>query len=190
LRNRTEQIAAENLGPPESLVAHNSQEQVSAAAKRLDNLLEECRRTLGDVDPATVSIKMSAAEFARSLEMAHGNYKWTYYVAEGGSDHLKLQLQPEIPTTRQIQAMGLLSILGLLAATIWLIRFQPAADFICRWPHLLGVLLGVAYWAWMWPSWLGILIAGVNVWLAIRFDWPGRSLRVDPSTVLGADRLA
>jgi hypothetical protein len=72
--------------------------------------------------------------------------------------------------------------------TIWLMRRPAAVDVFYRWPHACGVLLGIAYWAWLWPSWLGTLIAAASLWLAVRFAWPGRSLRTEASTVLRASR--
>jgi hypothetical protein len=67
-------------------------------------------------------------------------------------------------------------------------RRPAAADFLYRWPHACGVLLGIVVWAWLWPSWLGILIAAASLWQALRFAWPGRSLRTEASTVLRASR--
>jgi hypothetical protein len=67
-------------------------------------------------------------------------------------------------------------------------RSPATIDFFCRWPHVLGILAGVVYWAWLWPSWLGLVIGAASVWLVLRFDWPGRSLRTEASTVLRSAR--
>jgi hypothetical protein len=69
-------------------------------------------------------------------------------------------------------------------------RHPAAVDFLYRWPHAFGVLLGMAWWAWLWPSWLGILIGVASLWLALRFAWPGRSMRTEASTVLRASRIS
>jgi chromate transport protein ChrA len=87
-------------------------------------------------------------------------------------------------TFAQAQAIGLLLIAVLLAAALSIARSPAATDFFCRWPHAFGILIGIVYWAWLWPSWLGILIAAASVALSLRFDWPGRSLRTEASTVL------
>jgi hypothetical protein len=113
---------------------------------------------------------------------------WTYYVAEGGSDSLNLQIQLMDFSPGQVRLIGLPLIAAALIGGIWLMRWPAATDFFCRWPHAVGILIGIAYWAWMWPSWVGILIAAVSVWLALRFDWPGRSIRRESSTVLRGSR--
>ena len=83
----------------------------------------------------------------------------------------------------QIRVLGLLVIVGLAAAGAWLIRSPAAADFLCRWPQAFGILFGIAYWAWLWPSWLGIVdrrrksVVGPTIQLAGPLAAPGSQHR-------------
>ena len=51
--------------------------------------------------------------------------------------------------------------------TQYLDRLACRRRFLCRWPHVLGILVGFAYWAWLRPSWIGLLIAAVSLALAL-----------------------
>jgi hypothetical protein len=61
-------------------------------------------------------------------------------------------------------------------------RGLPVADWLRRWPQPLGVMLGLAWWLWLSPSLLGLLLALVSLvstWRpALRFR------RESPTTVL------
>jgi hypothetical protein len=157
----------------------------------LDKWLDDCRGSLVGPNSARGLISGEAGDSTTSSQpTGQAANEWTFYVAEGGNDRLTLQLQRNGPTSSQIRFAGLLLITSGLIAAIWLMRRPAAIDALCRWPHACGVLVGIAIWAWMWPSWFGILIAGASLWLALRSNWPGRSLRTEASTVLRASRTA
>jgi hypothetical protein len=182
-----------NTAPPleriESQVSHTAEDQITQAAARLDKWLADCRKTLVSPNPDKTAAAPEVVDSPTSSQSAApAADEWTYYVAEGGNDNLALHLRSLEPTPTQNRLIGLLLISGALIATIWVMRRPAATDFLYRWPHACGVLLGIAYWAWLWPSWLGILIAAASLWLALRFAWPGRSLRTEASTVLRASR--
>ena len=44
-------------------------------------------------------------------------------------------------------------------------------EFFCRWPHLVCVLLGLAWWLWLWPSIIGLLIVAVSLASLLRSPW-------------------
>ena len=110
---------------------------------------------------------------------------WIHGVAEGGDPVLYVELQ-SLPTTLQTRAAAVILVVAAAVAAISLLRRPAAWDVVCRWPHAVGFLLGIAYWAVLWPSWLGILIAIASLLLGIRTSWPGRSMRSDGSTVVRA----
>ncbi len=173
-------------------VSRSAEEQIIGVSKRLKMWLQESNKhfTEADAPPspkAAVPIQGSFAPFHVSDHRLDGR-QVTYYVAEGGADRLILKRIPSVATLNQVRVLGLLAIVGLATAGAWLIRSPAAADFLCRWPEAFGILLGIAYWAWLWPSWLGLLIAAASLWLALRFAWPGHSLRPDASTVLRSTR--
>jgi hypothetical protein len=112
----------------------------------------------------------------------------TCYVAEGGADRLAVHAAGTGLTWLQSRFLPLIAIACLAGIIAWLLRAPVAADILCRWPHTLGVLAGIIWWAWLWPSWFGLVIVAASVWLALRFDWPGRSFRAEASTVLRSTR--
>lgn len=173
----------------ESQVSRTADEQVTQAVRRLDKWLADCGKAFAVPETKQPPTTTEATSPSSSLQVSAPDAAvWTYYVAEGGNDRLNLQIQPQNLTATQVRLIGLPLIAALLITGIWLMRLPAANDFLCRWPHALGILFGIAYWAWMWPSWVGILIATGCLWLALRFDWPGRSLRTEASTVLRASR--
>jgi hypothetical protein len=173
----------------ESQVSHTAEDQITQAAARLDKWLADCRKTLVGPNPDRTAAAPEVVDSPTSSQsVVPAADEWTYYVAEGGNDSLALHFRSLEPTPTQNRLFGLLLITGSLIATIWVMRRPAATDFLYRWPHACGVLLGITYWAWLWPSWLGILIAAASLWMALRFAWPGRSLRTEASTVLRASR--
>ncbi len=40
-----------------------------------------------------------------------------------------------------------------------------------RWPHTYGVVLGLCWWLWLWPSILGLLLVAVSLSAAVRSGW-------------------
>jgi len=189
---RTEALHTMKAPPPErveSQVSHTADGQIHQATARLDKWLDDWQKSIVGPDPEKTAAATPTLNSPTSPDLTSpAAEEWTYYVAQGGDDRLALRLQSLGPTPTQNRVVGLLVIAGLLVGTIWLMRRPAAVDFIYRWPHACGVLLGIAYWAWLWPSWLGILLAAASLWLAVRFAWPGRSLRTEASTVLRAPR--
>jgi hypothetical protein len=85
---------------------------------------------------------------------------------------------------------SLLAIFTIAASTIAVMRWPLGREFLCRWPHALAFLAGLAYWAFLWPSIVGLLIAAGSIWLALRPGWPGRSMRVEGSTIISKEQGA
>ena len=44
-------------------------------------------------------------------------------------------------------------------------------EWTVRWPYLAGVCLGIVYWLWFWPSFLGCILIGLFVWGGLRTPW-------------------
>jgi hypothetical protein len=80
--------------------------------------------------------------------------------------------------------VGVAAIVGLAIALAWLARLSAAHDLLWRWPHAVGLLLGLAAWGCLRPSWLGLLIVAAVLLLVVRPAWPGPTFRADDSTVL------
>ncbi len=65
---------------------------------------------------------------------------------------------------------------SILAATAWLVRRGKGtlvADVLLCWPYAAGVVLGVAWWLWLSPSALGLVIAITSAIAALRDLWRG-----------------
>jgi hypothetical protein len=187
---RTERTsAAAQIPRVESQVSHPATDQIAQAGARLEKWLADCRKLFGGANREK-AIDVDTANSADPTSAAFPASAWSYYVAEGGNERLALTLEPTALSPNQSRAIGLLTVFAAMIASLWLMRRPAALDFLHRWPQLMGVLLGIAWWAWLWPSWLGILMAGASVWLALRFAWPGRSLRTEASTVLRTSRTS
>jgi hypothetical protein len=115
---------------------------------------------------------------------------WLYCVADGDAVPLVVDLKLNSALSRQSLIGGMLTIVGIAAAMIAIRRHAIASDITFRWPHATTFLLGVGYWAWLEPSWIGLVIAAASVWLALRAAWPGRALPAEGSTVLRAPHLS
>jgi hypothetical protein len=80
--------------------------------------------------------------------------------------------------------LGVVAIVGLWFTAVVLLHRTRAIEVLYRWPHAAGFVLGIAWWAWLQPSWCGLAIAAACVALALRAGWPGRAIRMEASTVV------
>jgi hypothetical protein len=62
-------------------------------------------------------------------------------------------------------------------------------EFLRRWPHVIGVLVGIFWWLWLWPSIFGWVIIVVSLLTSFRTGWRPRRSR-SFSTVVAADSPA
>jgi hypothetical protein len=58
--------------------------------------------------------------------------------------------------------------LGLTAAVAMTLRAGWLGEMFRRWPHAVGVLIGVIWWLWLWPSPIGLLLVFVSAATALR----------------------
>lgn len=173
-------------GPAVAQVSRSSEEQLDQAEKRLDTWLEFVDTQL-DSDAATAG--GSQQRFTSNWAAPSvADATVSYYVAEGGAEGLTVPANGTSAARWPTRTLPIVVIASLVVMMAWLIRSPAAADYLCRWPHTIGVALGLLWWAWLWPSWLGLVIVAGSVWLSLRFDWPGRSFRAEASTVLRSTR--
>jgi hypothetical protein len=162
-------------------VGATTEELIAQASERLDAWLETCDSALTWADPAPPIFDEGPPAATPPMELTSG--QWIHGVAEGGDPVIYVELAS---SARPLQTRGvtLVLVVAAAAASVSLMRRPAAWDVVCRWPHAASFLLGIAYWAVLWPSWLGIVIAIASLFLGIRTSWPGRTLRSDGSTVL------
>lgn len=83
-------------------------------------------------------------------------------------------------TAARDHAWRLAAALLVLAATAWSAlgkRRYLAANGFARWPHAVSMAVGIAWWLWMTPSVLGLVIMAISTLLAIRDGWPSAGAR-------------
>ncbi len=165
-------------------LASLSDEQAKQISSRLDKWLEASTDLFGNVD----SSSSGPSNFVTANSIAPGTGKadqeTTHYIGEGDADRIELITVDDSTTSHSLQAVAVIAAICSGVTVIFLGCIPAMRDALHRYPHTLGVVVGIAYWAWLWPSWVGMLIVLVSAVLALRFGWPGRSIRPESSTVL------
>jgi hypothetical protein len=190
VRGETQQfLASPAADQVTAQVGQSTDEQLGQATAQLDDWLADANVRLVEVASSDAS---RAAGFANQVMFSStaltAGANANYFVAEGGEDRLPIQFTAVAPTVAETKLLAVAVIAIGATVLVWLSGSRPVLDFLCRWPHVLGVLLGVMWWAWLWPSLFGLVIVAISVWHALRFDWPGRSIRAEASTVLRSTR--
>jgi len=176
---------ANNSSAAAPQVGRASEDLISRASSRMDAWTKQ-QSTITDLTTPTQS-QNTTVESSNDLSEMLDSENAAHYVFEGGYDHLPLS--GELLVSRRVtQGFGLFIVAAIASASLWFVRSPLALDFVCRWPHVVGVLIGIAWWAWLWPSWFGLAIAAATLWHSLRFNWPGRSIRAEASTVLRSTR--
>ncbi|MBX3415097.1 MAG: hypothetical protein KF708_20605 [Pirellulales bacterium] len=74
-------------------------------------------------------------------------------------------LAPRVAARRYVTP-AVLAVAALLLAS--LVGGRVLSDWTWRWPHFIGVAIGLIWWLWLWPSLLGLLLAVASALLATR----------------------
>jgi hypothetical protein len=183
------QQATRTIGLPNSAtnvvqVVPSTEEQLTRASEQLDQWVSQCNEifawpeTLRPPSLATQQLGSSLWEPAQDAADA-----WFDCVANGDAARLVVHLAGDSATSIPARIRALLIVVAIAGAMIAIMRWPAARDLLWRWPHAAAFLFGLAYWAWLSPSWIGLVIAAGNVWLALRVEWPSQSLRTEGSTV-------
>jgi hypothetical protein len=162
----------------------SSEEQFSQISNRFEKWLEESTDLFGNSDNTSATL---ASELATAKDDSR-DQNIAYYASQGSGE--KLLVQTVRPGSTSLRAIMAAAIVVILFAGLWLSKMPAASDFLHRFPYLAGVLLGIGYWAWLSPSWFGLVLAAASACLALRFSWPGRFLRPEASTVLPSTRTS
>jgi hypothetical protein len=161
-------------------VSPRTDEQLAAATARVDTWLAAANDVLA---PGQTDGNQAALGSLLPLAAPNGS-RWTYCVADGGIDHVTIAATAAGTSPGRVRLVGLAAIVVLAIVLAWLARFPAAHDLLWRWPHTAGLLMGLAAWACLQPSWLGLLIVATVLLLVVRPAWPGPTFRADESTVL------
>jgi hypothetical protein len=174
--------------PPDSQVSRVSDEQLQRATAHLDEWIKQSQKYLVQHEsvPTLGNSNLQKMRYLTLPTLPPDAAVWTYFVTDAGSDRSPIEISPRGQTATQRTLAALLAVIGLAGVAAWLTLSPLAQDLICRWPNVVGVLVGLGYWACLQPSWLGLMIAAASVLTALRSAWPGRPLPVEASTVLRA----
>jgi hypothetical protein len=186
LRDEAKQAAQQSRQASASQVVPLVDDQLSRAVERLDAWMEQHQESLPKravQQPAAADSQARPGNLAWPLSLTAG-VQQSYFIADGGSNRLPADMALERAAPWRSQGLAIFLITGVAIAGVLILRSTNAVEFICRWPHAVGVLIGILYWAWLWPSWLGLAIAASSVLMALRPGWPGHSARAEGSTVL------
>jgi hypothetical protein len=162
------------------------EEQLAAASARFEAWTEQCTAKLVGPDIDEDATPVPAGELSRggtsSAERA------IHCVTDGALDRLSLDVESTNVNWGQSSMVGPMAIAALALAVVVLAHRTRALDLLYQWPHASSFLIGIAWWAWLQPSWFGLVIAAASVAFAMRSGWPGRAIRLDGSTVVRASR--
>lgn len=165
-------------------LARSGDDQLGLIDKRFEKWLEESTDLFGNADSAVANLASELSAATGDSEDRHTEY----YASQGSGE--KLIAQTTRPAAGPQAAKRVAVIVIVLFAGLWLGRIVAVRDFLQRCPYVIGVCAGIAYWAWLSPSWFGLVIAAASAYLALRFTWPGRFIRPEASTVLRSTRTS
>jgi hypothetical protein len=189
IRLRREAVDAlanpDSRGAP-SQISRPFEEQLAASSARLEAWMEQCTANLAQPVAHEADVDSSGREPV--TDSPSSIERWVYCVTDGALDRLTLDDGPKYGGGRQSSLIGVLAIAALSLGAVILTRWTRALELIYQWPHAVGFLIGTACWAWLQPSWCGLVIAAACSALALRSGWPGRPIGLDASTVLRASR--
>lgn len=187
MRSQISSMITRSSGPQtSSQVIRPLHEQFAETSIQLDALLElwaeefELDETVGE-SPGVVD--QNWADFPIEEPT-----RWSYCITDGTLEYLTIDYATAGAGSQQSRLISLLALGSLAIGGLLILRRNGLREAFYHWPHAIGFLIGLAYWAWLQPSWLGLVIAALSVVFACRSSWPGRAIRLDASTVLRASR--
>lgn len=150
-------------------VSASSIDQIRACEARIDKLFALARERWPKVSSELwSSIASPTAESDERFSLPDNDVKRLHVVEAGGDSELSIDFGAERLSSNQSRAIGLLAIALAAAVSIGIASWPPARDALWRWSHALGVLVGLAWWAWLTPSWLGWVIVAASLLLVLR----------------------
>jgi hypothetical protein len=167
-------------------IARPAEEQLNQASARFDSWREQLVNIGVDEQTTAAAGELLADTQPREVGSAWGHSQ--YCVTDGALDRLTVYQPVHDPGSRLGGTMETLAIVVLAVGAVLLAQRTGANDLLYKWPQTTGFLIGIAWWAWLRPSWFGLAIAAASAMLALHSGWPGRAIRMDASTVLRTSR--
>jgi hypothetical protein len=146
-----------------------SDDSTTETIGQANSWIQEMEEFFVEAAPLETSVKLSESDpIAQALESDWNQSPPICLLSDGKQDHLRVDFESARLTPLQQRSAALVSILALGAASFWVRRTPAVMALVVAWPELLAVALGVAAWAWMRPSALGLLLAAIGAGLAVR----------------------
>lgn len=157
----------------ERLAAYSDASGVNPYQQRIDSIEEQQHDDAERLDVTHIrSLAAAAPGPADVWSTALGGRTPTLYCSQSGAAE-RLELAVVRPAVSGVGWRLLLAPLLTAAALIvyLLVKRGVLGEWLLRWPHVFGVLLGLAWWLWLTPSLLGWVIVLVSVVSAWRLPW-------------------
>ena len=138
----------------------SEQSQIAARLGLLD--------VLGQLTTSGASSGDAAQSWSSLLDRPEGVFRWAF---EGEAPVI-------VVAYRQVECGWLARRLGsasMLAALVLLVGLALhrglLGELFRRWPHLICVAVGLAWWLWLWPSIFGLVIVAASIASLLRSGW-------------------
>jgi hypothetical protein len=160
--------AAENVA--ETIrVPQQPDESVPQSISRSDAWAEQIAEIFAAAGIAVGPLESVAqATFDPWQAMASGDHDIACFISDGDQDQLVVECVPDGITAGETRFAVLASLAALSLAVFWLTRRPAALELVENWREAVGVVLGLAAWAWLRPSGVGLVVAGMCLLLLLR----------------------
>ena len=168
-----EEILKYNLGPVPQHRARDLELWQERWQRRLEDAGGEAR---DESTPKFASI-ISLRDVASWRSTPRESTQWTYCSFDGATPTLTI-IRRGRDYSDFAARVALALATFIIAWVLWrLSRLEPLRDGLSRWPHLPGVIFGIAWWLWLTPSVVGWLIATAFLASSLRPAWRSRAMR-------------
>jgi len=145
-----------------------SDDLLADGARRSAAWMQEMEEVFADAGPAAHAEVQPGTSTNAWQTAASSHSSPICLVADGGQDQLRVELVPVELAPLPARLAALASIFALAVAAYWVRRRPAVLALVTAWPQATLIVIGVATWAWLRPSALGLLIVAVGVGLALR----------------------
>ncbi len=161
---RSAENAAETIRVPQQ-----PDDSVPQSISRSDAWAEQIAEIFAAAGMAVAPLEpVATATFDPWLGMQSGEHCAACFISDGHQDHLVVEWVPDGITAGETRFAALASLAALSLAAFWLIRKPAALELVENWREAVGVVLGIAAWAWLRPSGAGLVVAGLCLFLLLR----------------------
>lgn len=126
---------------------------------------------VGDIARQADESGSRQAQYASPWLATEGPLEHSYFISEGGPQHILVTPPSPMAKIETSPLVAAVAVVLLALATAWGLRRAELRDLVWRWPQAIGVAVGLAWWAWLSPSGLGLVIVAVSLLARLRTHW-------------------